>query len=138
MTSQAPRAIGFHCPFDPRGKGRPRLGRGRTYTDAKTVAFEKAVGFQARAQMRGAPLTGPLKITITCAFEMPRSWSKKKRAALAGRPHTQKPDADNVLKAIADALNGIVYADDKQLAIMTVEKRWAERGGFGVIIEEAG
>ena len=41
---------------------------------------------------------------------------------------TKKPDADNILKIIADALNGIAYADDKQVVTAEVQKLYAENG----------
>jgi Holliday junction resolvase RusA-like endonuclease len=57
---------------------------------------------------------------------MPASWSKKKRAELQGALHDGKPDADNVLKAVCDALTDCgVWADDKQVALAFVSKRWS-------------
>ena len=40
------------------------------------------------------------------------------------RPHTQKPDADNLAKAIADGLNRIAWADDSQVYELAVRKVW--------------
>ena len=36
--------------------------------------------------------------------QMPKSWSKKKRSEFLGKPHQQKPDLDNYIKALQDAL----------------------------------
>ena len=56
---------------------------------------------------------------------MPGSWSKKKTAAMDGRPHTQTPDLDNCLKAVWDAL----LTEDKAMwAIGSAEKRWGQSG----------
>ncbi len=67
--------------------------------------------------MAGAPLMdGPVSLSLELLHTIPRSASKKARAdMLAGslRP-TKKPDADNVLKAIADGMNGVVWRDDVQ------------------------
>ncbi len=35
---------------------------------------------------------------------MPESWSKRKKAQMAGKPHQQVPDKDNLEKAFLDAL----------------------------------
>ena len=61
---------------------------------------------------------------IEAYFSVPKSASKKKRAAmLTGdiRP-TKKPDMDNILKTVADALNGIAYRDDSQIVRAIVDK----------------
>ena len=51
---------------------------------------------------------------------MPESWSEKKKAAMAGHLMRQKPDADNVSKAIGDAL----FDNDERLAIMQCVQYW--------------
>jgi Holliday junction resolvase RusA-like endonuclease len=55
---------------------------------------------------------------------MPSSWSKKKRQAMAGKPHQQKPDKDNLEKALMDA----IYADDSHIWDSRVTKLWGEEG----------
>ena len=64
----------------------------------------------------------PLTATVTAFFTVPKSTSKKKAAALDGTPHIKRPDADNVAKAILDALNGHAYNDDSAIAALTVWK----------------
>ena len=39
---------------------------------------------------------------------------------------TLKADADNIAKAVCDALNGIAYKDDKQIVSLTVLKVWTD------------
>jgi Holliday junction resolvase RusA-like endonuclease len=62
----------------------------------------------------------PCKITFY--LEMPKSWSAKKKAAMNGQPHTQKPDIDNIFKSLSDA----IYEDDSFLHSVWIEKRWSE------------
>ena len=38
----------------------------------------------------------------------------------------RKPDLDNFLKLLLDALNGLVFADDAQITTMIVKKRWTK------------
>mgnify|MGYP000033156390 CR=1 FL=1 len=69
----------------------------------------------------------PLKSVINVYMSIPKSFSKKKQAqALSGqiRP-VVKPDCDNIAKNINDALNGIVYPDDKQITSLVVNKYYA-------------
>lgn len=113
----------------PRGKGRPRFGNGRTYTDAKTVAYERSLGFLARAAMRGRlPFDGPLSVTVEALMPIPASWNAKKRAsAEAGEIYPEgPPDWDNLGKIACDALNQIVYTDDRQIVQGSVTKRYSK------------
>lgn len=69
-----------------------------------------------------------LIIVISAYFEVPKSYSKKKRdMCLTGhiRP-TVKPDTDNISKNIKDALNGIAYPDDKQVVEERISKFYGE------------
>lgn len=79
------------------------------------------------------PAYDAVRLSIVVYFPVPQSYSKKKRGeCIAGliKP-TVKPDIDNVLKAVLDAMNGVVYADDKQVFEVTVTKQYTERGeGF--------
>ena len=56
---------------------------------------------------------------------LPDSWSKRKKTALAGELHRQKPDRDNIDKAILDAL----FDDDSGIASGAIEKRWDDGQG---------
>jgi Holliday junction resolvase RusA-like endonuclease len=49
--------------------------------------------------------------------------------------HTGKPDADNILKAVCDALNGIVWHDDSQVAFARVLKQYGEEARLEIDIE---
>jgi Holliday junction resolvase RusA-like endonuclease len=132
-------AIAFTVPGEPQGKGRPRIGKvgqhARMFTPAKTVAYEGLVAHAAQQAMRGAALFDqPCRIELDVLCTVPASWSGKKRAqALAGaiRP-AKKPDADNVLKAVCDGLNGVVWRDDVQVVEWSGRKLYAETPGVHV------
>lgn len=124
--------IEFTVPGEPQGKGRPRIGKvgthARMFTPAKTVAFEGLVAHAAQQVMAGsALLEGPCRVELDILCSVPASWSKKKHSqALDGilRP-TKKPDADNVLKAVCDGINGVVWKDDVQVVDVTLRKMYA-------------
>jgi len=70
-------------------------------------------------------LPGKLK-SLVFLVPMPKSWSVKKRNAMYGKPHEQRPDLDNYLKAFWDALckeDGHIYCIEGQLA-----KYWDHEG----------
>lgn len=129
----------------PVGKGRPRAFRTRsggirTYTPDKTVDFEERIRYAARAAMdRRGLMETPCRVEVEARFPLPKSARKVERLNVeAGRlvPHTVKPDADNVLKAILDALNGIVYADDRLAYDVRITKRYATEPGITVYVSE--
>jgi Holliday junction resolvase RusA-like endonuclease len=138
-TAVAPPPMVITIPGVIRGKQRPRFGRGRTYTPEATVNAEAHMKACAIEQVGQPCLGGPLALSMAISVMVPDSWSKKKRAAaLAGeiRP-TGKPDADNALKMAADALNGVVWRDDAQLVDVNVSKRYGEKPGAVLTIQEA-
>ncbi|TDR82189.1 Holliday junction resolvase RusA-like endonuclease [Paludibacterium purpuratum] len=109
------------------------------YTPAKTASYEGMVALAAQRAMAGrAPITGPADVRLTMLLPIPTSWSKKKQAAaLAGQVYpTKKPDADNVVKAIFDGINGVVWVDDVQACDIAVRKRYAETPGVQVVVTE--
>lgn len=130
------RSITFTCFTKLQGKARPRFANGRCYTPSKTAQYEAMIGAKCVEANGLKPLDGPIKLTLRAIIEMPKSWSKKKKADLNGRLHCQKPDSDNCIKAICDGLNNIAFTDDQQVAAIEMEKRWGEHSRFTVILEE--
>ncbi|MBO1361893.1 RusA family crossover junction endodeoxyribonuclease [Acetobacter sacchari] len=115
-------------PGELRGKGRPRFGNGRTFTDAKTTNAEAWVRSCAVEQVGQPMLDGPVQLRIEYEIAIPKSWPKKKASdARCGRQKpTVKPDVDNVAKLVGDALNGIVWRDDSQIYELHVSRRYAD------------
>lgn len=73
----------------------------------------------------------PVHLFIACHFPMPKKTSITKadwRRRLSGaRYHTQKPDLDNLTKLVKDALKGVAYTDDCQVATMSLSKFWTTK-----------
>lgn len=65
---------------------------------------------------------------------IPTSWSKKKQKEHEFKRHTNKPDVDNLAKLVMDALNGVAYADDKQIYSLSVSKIYSPVAGTSVTI----
>lgn len=133
--------VAFTVPGPPQGKGRPRIGKvgdhARMFTPAKTAAYEGLIAHAASIAMAGQPLiVGPVRCAVYIDCQIPASWSgKKQRDALAGRVMpTGKPDSDNVIKAVYDGCNGVVWKDDAQVVDGAQRKRYAATPGVRVFI----
>lgn len=121
-------SVEFIVPIEPRGWARARKNGNRFFKDGKTASFEREIGRVATVVMRGKTMfAGPVILTVVSFLPIPASWSKKRRdAALNGEiAPTCKPDADNLMKGVADALNGIVYRDDAQVVSGHSTKHYA-------------
>ncbi|MES2212204.1 MAG: RusA family crossover junction endodeoxyribonuclease [Pseudomonadota bacterium] len=75
-----------------------KSGKGVFYKSQKAKETQEAIQWEMRAQYRGKPLTGPLKISLTFFW-----------------PDMRRHDIDGPLKGLFDAGNGILYEDDSQI-----------------------
>lgn len=125
--------IQFTIPGTPVGKGRPKFstinGHAVAYTPEKTVNYENLVKLSFRQEcgtVQPYEKDVPLVAEIHAYFPIPKSTSKKKRKdMLEGLINpTKKPDCDNIMKAIFDALNGLAYYDDSQICRTCITKRY--------------
>lgn len=126
--------VAFTVPGIPVGKGRPRFARTkfgvRTFTPEKTAGWEALARHAAGQAMAGQPpFDGAVAVEITAHLPIPASWSKVRqvRARQGWLLPTVKPDADNLQKGALDAMNGVVYGDDKQAVEVRVVKRYSDR-----------
>ena len=114
----------------PLGKGRVKRGAaGNAYTPERTVRYESRLAYEAQHVMAGRPLfDGPLEVDVIAYMPIPESKPVKwKQAALSGQERpTKKPDADNIAKML-DALNLVVWKDDAQIVVLTVEKTYSDQ-----------
>jgi Holliday junction resolvase RusA-like endonuclease len=94
--------------------------RGRAYYPAKYNRFRTACKALLPGLLRDAGLRKPLKGPVVLAVDA--LFSRPLRTSL----DHPKPDEDNILKAIQDAMNGLAWVDDCQVIGCLTTKRWAE------------
>lgn len=127
-------AVNFVVPGRVGGKGRPRMvvinGHARAVTPTKTRATEAMLREIAERAMRATGnaslLEGPLSLQVRVELSTPKSWPKKKRASALHV--TGKPDCDNQIKLICDAMNGVVYRDDSQITQIYFDRKYVGDG----------
>lgn len=124
---------------DPKGKGRPRFAQGHAYTPQITREYERTIRDEWMRQAHEQfPDDANIKLTLDAIFSIPKSAKRMDKLAMMSgiiRP-TKKPDADNILKIAADALNGYAYSDDKQIIEMSVTKRYGMKGKLVITLSD--
>jgi Holliday junction resolvase RusA-like endonuclease len=112
----------------PVAKGRARMTRrGFAYTPAATRKYEAHARLAAQLAMDGRPpIDVPVRVELLVELPVPANWSRRKaEGAITGdvRP-TSRPDVDNYVKSILDAINTIVVVDDAQVVDLRAVKKF--------------
>ena len=120
----------------PRVKARQAGKFIQVYTPEKKIKpYKDAIKLVASQAMAGKPpIEGPIGVCIHFYFDRPKSHTKRQREC---GYHSQKPDIDNLTKAVFDALNEICFQDDSQIWELRVYKRWTEGPGKTIVTIEA-
>lgn len=127
------REIEFTIPGIPVAKGRPKFsthgGFIKAYTPAKTRNAENFVRkcFMEQIKDFKIPNKGPIVLSISFYMPIPKSLSKKAKKILAEQNthHIKKPDLDNLIKLVNDALNGVAWEDDGCIAYTQAAKYYS-------------
>lgn len=111
------------------------LGGAHTYTPRNTADYEALV--KAYYRKAGGKYYGNLRlhVTVDAYIAFPKSYSKNKVRELweSGLCPTAKPDCDNILKSILDALNNVAYRDDSAVVSVACRKQYAAPGSEGFV-----
>ena len=131
----------FEVPGKIIGKGRPRLNSytGQVYTPTRTKDYENLIiQYFMLKYPRFKPFESRVSVEITANFEVPKSTKKSdKELMLENKINPlKKPDIDNIVKIILDAMNECAFKDDTQITKLAVEKKYAQEESIYVKIEE--
>ena len=125
----------------PAGQARPRfVRRGSfvgTYDPAKSKGYKLDIKYQVMAE-HPIKMQGPL--TMTVDFMMPRPkahYGAKGLKSNAPFYHEKKPDIDNLIKGLCDALTGILWDDDTQISVLVATKKYSETVGIRMYLQDA-
>ena len=131
-TSSA--AIEFTIPgaAAPQGSKRAiRLRTGRTVlveSSARVKPFRAVAALAATEAWRGPPYRECVGLEVTFRFVRPKSHYKTDGSLRVGVPLAPgKPDIDKLLRALLDALTGVIYVDDLQVACIWATKEYGAR-----------
>ncbi|WP_373731451.1 RusA family crossover junction endodeoxyribonuclease [Bacteroides heparinolyticus] len=127
-------------PGDPVAKARPRVCGKATYTPTKTKNYKTLVKelYFGKYGQTVEEMEGMLKLTVNAYFQIPKSKSKRVQEMM----HTneirpiKRPDIDNIVKSISDALNNVAYADDSQIVEVVAGKYYAHSPRVEIFLEK--
>jgi len=115
-------------PGEPKAKGRPYVTHTHTFTPKGTMLYEnyvKTLWLNDNGCYNN--YVGPIRLSLRAYFQIPKSASKKKQEQMLYNKilPTKRPDLDNVIKIVKDALNGIAWHDDSQVVDLHGSKSYS-------------
>lgn len=117
-------------------KGRPRVSKhGHAFTPARTRDFETLAKLHISRQFREEIIKTGVSINIIFGFKVPKSWKQSVIDNMNRLAHLIVGDVDNYAKATIDAMNGIVFEDDRQITRLTCEKKYSDTDFILIDIE---
>ena len=127
-------------PFEPKPKGRPRFTRGgHAYTPKTTHDYEKLIRDYYKDNSEDY-YENAIQIKLVFNMPIPKATTKRVRTLIDTGVYkfTKKPDIDNIVKAILDALNGVAFEDDSLITKISAEKKYSdsESGTLMIITED--
>jgi Holliday junction resolvase RusA-like endonuclease len=133
ITLQRVHLFMFRANGMPKGQPRPRAfvrGNRAAVYDPGTAEGWKGDVARACAELEGKALHTPLSVTLTFYMPRPKGHYRTNGTLKPAAPvymHDSKPDADNLAKAVLDALTGIrAWLDDDQVCELTIRKYWEQ------------
>ena len=109
--------------------GKPRQTRSDKWKKRPCVMRSRAFSDEIRKQV-GGYLEDVINMDFKAYLPIPKSWSKKKVAAMRGQPHRTKPDIDNIAKQIFDSL----CKDDSGIYSSVMSKYWDDGHGPRIVL----
>lgn len=112
----------------PRVKARRMGNFVRIYTPGKAAAWKDCIRKVGAQYKPGSTITGAVYVRLLFAMPRPKKLATRTYKDETGRPHIVKPDIDNLVKAVLDALSDW-WTDDCLVAMVQASKWYARVGG---------
>lgn len=89
---------------------------------------------------KGKPITDPVSINLTFFWPRPKSHYRTGKNShvlkdSAPKKCTTKPDLTKMLRAVEDALTGVIWKDDSQVVMFNCQKLYDSNPGVAVFIQ---
>ncbi len=122
----------------PRVKAFKRGNHAGVYDPGTADNWKRIVAYQVKEDWSGEAFTGPVAVALNFVMPRPKGHYRTSKHLVEGEAlkhsapsmHTSRPDADNLAKAVLDALTNLqVWKDDSQVAQLNITKCYGEIAG---------
>jgi len=126
---------------EPQGSARGFRGRGRrviiTSDNKDLPAWRQAVRYEAQRYVEHNGLTIYDRKHYALALALEFNFVKPVSAPKNLTRHNKRPDLDKLVRAVGDALTGVIMEDDSMVDELVVQKRYGDRPGVKVAFSAA-
>ena len=131
-TMPRSKTFGAFIAIRPVPKGRPRCSKfsKQPYTPQKTRDYEKAFGVLVYKAMQEGDFEkfGNEHLGVELVFYFEKARTSKLEYPV--------PDLDNLVKSALDAMNGILFEDDRRIVSIEAHKAFEVESGVYVLVRE--
>ena len=113
---------------------KPRMTRADTWKKRPCVVNYWAFKDELKRMLKEADFKIQDELFVEFYIPMPKSWSKKKKNEYVGKTHQQKPDIDNLLKGVMDA----IFKEDAHVHTVYGKKTWAKEPSITFMSSKSG
>tara|TARA_R110000822_G_scaffold112812_4_gene243798 strand:- start:1584 stop:1970 length:387 start_codon:yes stop_codon:yes gene_type:complete len=108
---------------------KPRMTRADTWKKRPCVTRYWAYKDELNEKIKELDIKVQDELFLEFYMPMPKSWSKKKKLDLLNKPHQQKPDIDNLVKGVMDA----IFKEDSHVHTIYAKKIWSNEASMTFI-----
>jgi len=112
--------------FMPKGARFPVV----THSNPKTMEWRNLVALEARRVAPSEPWPGPVALEIVFGLQRPKGHYRKDGSVKPAAPlyPSGKPDTSKLVRALEDALTGVLIRDDAQVVELVARKKYGLAG----------
>lgn len=108
---------------------KPRMTRADTWKKRPCVTRYWAYKDELNEKIKELDIKVQDELFLEFYMPMPKSWSKKKKLDFLNKPHQQKPDIDNLVKGVMDA----IFKEDSHVHTIYAKKIWSNEASMTFI-----
>ena len=108
---------------------KPRMTRADTWKKRPCVTRYWAYKDELNEKIKELDIKVQDELFLEFYMPMPKSWSKKKKLDFLNKPHQQKPDIDNLVKGVMDA----IFKEDSHVHTIYAKKIWSNEASMTYI-----